>query len=346
MNRPIILIPSYNPDEALPETVARLRAEGFEQFVIVDDGSRTDCTPVFEEVCGIPGVHLLKHAVNLGKGRGMKTGFNYIFRTFPGAGCIVCDADGQHPVESACDVADAMDRYPDALVLGVRRFTENKKMPKANLVGNQLTRATFFLLSGIRYADTQCGLRGYPAGVMEKILTCQGERFEYENTMLMETRRLGIRIVQVGMPAIYQEEGKYKSHFNKLKDSVRIYKVLLAYAAQPMLCAAATFAVFLVLLYLLPDGYLWNLSAAAAGYLLGWLTLVPGIGKRKTGWAFLAAAGLSAGYTGVFALLSLGLPSAPAGCWWILALPTAVLTYTVWLRLREGPLPENIRLDR
>ena len=68
-------------------------------------------------------------------------------------------------------------------------------MPKANFLGNQITRLVFFLLTGMRYADTQCGLRGYPASVMARIMACKGERFEYENTMLLDVRRLSIPIV-------------------------------------------------------------------------------------------------------------------------------------------------------
>ena len=46
---------------------------------------------------------------------------------------------------SVADVARAMEDYPQAMVLGVRRFRENKDMPKANLMGNQITRFVFFL---------------------------------------------------------------------------------------------------------------------------------------------------------------------------------------------------------
>lgn len=133
------------------------------------------------------------------------------------------------------------------MVLGVRRFRENKDMPKANLMGNQITRFVFFLLSGMRYADTQCGLRGYPASVMGKIMNSAGERFEFENTMLLDVRRLAIPVAQVGMPAVYQEEGKYTSHFNKVKDSIRIYKLLLGRALLPLFAALAAFALFLAL---------------------------------------------------------------------------------------------------
>lgn len=103
MSKPIILIPSYNPDGTLPETISLLREKGFERFVIVNDGSRPSVRPSLSRWPTCLAVHLLTHAVNMGKGRAMKTGFNYILWRFPGAGCIVCDADGQHPADSVAD---------------------------------------------------------------------------------------------------------------------------------------------------------------------------------------------------------------------------------------------------
>lgn len=345
MSKPIILIPSYNPDGTLPETIGLLREKGFERFVIVNDGSRAECAPIFEQVADLPGVHLLTHAVNMGKGRAMKTGFNYILWRFPGSGCIVCDADGQHPADSVADVAQAMEAYPQAMVLGVRRFRENKDMPKANLMGNQITRFVFFLLCGMRYADTQCGLRGYPASVMAKIMNSAGERFEFENTMLLDVRRLAIPVAQVGMPAVYQEEGKYTSHFNKVKDSIRIYKLLLGRALLPLFAALVAFALFLVLVTEVPGLQVGGVHLGApVGYLAGWILLLPSLQQRGKG--ILAALGVTLGGGAWYALFVWLLPAHPVGAWWLAAPVVAAASYACYLRLHEGPAPANIRLDR
>ena len=347
MSKPIILIPSYNPDNTLKETIELLQSRGFSRIVVVNDGSKAECAPFFEEVADIPGVHFLVHAVNQGKGRAMKTGFNYILWRFPGTGCIVCDADGQHPADSVEDVAKAMGENPDAMVLGVRRFTENKDMPKANFMGNQITRLVFFLLTGMRYADTQCGLRGYPASVMARIMACRGERFEYENTMLLDVRRLSIPIVQVGMPAIYQEEGKYVSHFNKVRDSIRIYKLLLSHALLPIIAGVFAFALMLLLVLAAP-----GLTAgvvhlgAPLGYLLGWLMMLAAVPAKNRGKGILAALGVTLGGSALYALLALWMPAHPVACWWIAAPFVAWASYAVYLYLHDGPVPANKRLDK
>ena len=70
-----VLIPAYNPDDRLPAFVAELRRTGqFRQIIVVDDGSRDDCRPLFAALAASAGVTVLHHAVNLGKGAALKTG--------------------------------------------------------------------------------------------------------------------------------------------------------------------------------------------------------------------------------------------------------------------------------
>jgi len=344
--KPVILIPSYNPDQRLLDTLQLLGEHGYTRIVVVDDGSKSECLPIFQAVTDLPGVHLLRHAVNMGKGRAMKTGFNAILARFSGSSCIVCDADGQHPVESINDVADAMEKHADALVLGVRRFSENKDMPRANYLGNQITRFMFRIISGMSYMDTQCGLRGYPASVMAKIMNIPGERFEYENTMLLAARRLNLPIVQVGMPAVYQKEGEYSSHFNKVRDSVRIYKMLLAHALPALIAAGFGFLAFMWMLYLMPagthPGMYWGCFPVAAliSYALSWLIQWISLCNKKK-W-LLPSLGMAILSFLLYGLVLLLLPTHPVYAWFIAAIPEAVINYAVYLRLRDGKLPPNL----
>lgn len=44
----VAVIPSLNPDEKLLGTVHGLQAQGFDQIILVDDGSRDACRPCFD----------------------------------------------------------------------------------------------------------------------------------------------------------------------------------------------------------------------------------------------------------------------------------------------------------
>lgn len=67
----------------------------------------------FAETAALPGVRLIRHAANRGKGAALKTAFAEILRAFPdAAGVVTADADGQHLPEDIRRVtALAGDRY-------------------------------------------------------------------------------------------------------------------------------------------------------------------------------------------------------------------------------------------
>src|SRR5262245_57327480 len=68
-----IVIPAYNPREPLLQLVQELQGRGLKDIVVVDDGSEAQCAPIFERLASSEGVHLLRHAINLGKGAALKT---------------------------------------------------------------------------------------------------------------------------------------------------------------------------------------------------------------------------------------------------------------------------------
>ena len=120
-----LIIPSLEPDEKLPRLLEQLHAAGIQNIVLVDDGSGPAYAHFFEEAQQRWGCPVLRHAVNLGKGRALKTAFNYCLNTWPDApGCVTADSDGQHTPECILKVMKALTERPDALILGCRDFDE------------------------------------------------------------------------------------------------------------------------------------------------------------------------------------------------------------------------------
>lgn len=77
-----IIIPSYEPDEKLPGLLKKLRETGFQNIILVDDGSGKEYAHFFKEAEDVYGCVVLHHAVNQGKGRALKTAFNYCLQEF------------------------------------------------------------------------------------------------------------------------------------------------------------------------------------------------------------------------------------------------------------------------
>lgn len=219
-----IVIPSLDPDERLPAYCRALRAATAVPIVLVDDGSRAELRPVFDEcVRAASGVELLRHDVNRGKGRALKTAFAHLLGRPGVSGCVTADADGQHAVEDVVECLRRLEAAPDALVLGCRRFT-GPDVPWKSSFGNNWMKLLFRLATGRRFLDTQTGLRGIPAGFMRELLDVPGDRFEFESDMLL---RLGSRpLDQFEIRTIY-ENGNKGTHFRPVKDSLAILRLVL-----------------------------------------------------------------------------------------------------------------------
>lgn len=223
-----ILIPAYDPDEQLPQLIDNLIDAGFTSIIVVDDGSAARCAPIFDSIEKKAPCTLLQHAVNLGKGRALKTGLNYLLAQIPDLrGVVTCDADGQHLVEDIVRVARKLSCNPESLVLGVRSFDTN--VPLRSKVGNVITRTVFYLLAGRYLSDTQTGLRGIPACFIPQLIRLEGEGYEYEMNMLIATKTQHLEVIEESINTVYLDNNK-SSHFNPLLDSMKIYFLLLRFS--------------------------------------------------------------------------------------------------------------------
>jgi glycosyltransferase involved in cell wall biosynthesis len=116
----VVLIPALNPGSSLLETVEGLAGLGFRDFVVVNDGSQPGSEWVFDRLATRDGCVVLRHAINLGKGRALKTGLNHFLLHFPDqCGVLTVDADGQHTAPDAAAMARVMLERPRQLVLGL-----------------------------------------------------------------------------------------------------------------------------------------------------------------------------------------------------------------------------------
>lgn len=249
-----VIIPSYEPDEKLPALLADLKESGFSHLILVDDGSGEKYRHFFEQAEREFGCHVLYHAVNQGKGRALKTAFNYALHKYPDAeGCVTADSDGQHSPDCILSCAEALLQNPGALILGCRCF-DRKDVPARSEFGNKCTRIVMKYLAGISVSDTQTGLRGIPSSFMRDLLLVKGERFEFETNMLMETKTGKIPIVEVPIRTIYIEENK-TSHFNPIKDSVRIYMIFGKFLFSSLSSSVVDLVLFSVFCYLLKGSW-------------------------------------------------------------------------------------------
>lgn len=272
----VILIPSLEPDERLITYIRSLSENGFQHIVVVDDGSGAGYQAVFQKLESVPGTVVLHHEVNRGKGVALKTGYRYILDHLPeAAGIITADSDGQHTVADCIRLARRLQDGKKAVYLGSRDFTLPQVPPKSKS-GNRITSLVFRALYGQYLPDTQTGLRAFRREELPFMLEVEGQRYEYEMKVLIACRRAGIPMIPVTIETIYEQDNA-GTHFHPIRDSWRIYKVILGSFFRFMGVSLFCFAVDQLLAGLLRELLLPALGLSAKTF---WNTQISGWGAR------------------------------------------------------------------
>ena len=223
-----VVLPSLDPDEKLIAVVDGLLEHGFSDIILVNDGSKQENLHYFTDLAAQhPEIHLLHHEVNKGKGAALKNAFRWFLENRPeGYGVVTVDGDNQHHPADTRACCEQM-LQSGHIVLGCRDFTLDH-VPARSRFGNQTTSSIFKIFVGMTISDTQTGLRAIPRKQLETLVNVYGDRFEYETNMLLAMKTNGLAFDEVKIRTVYIEENA-SSHFHPIRDSWRIYKLILAH---------------------------------------------------------------------------------------------------------------------
>ena len=105
-------------------------------------------------------------------------------------------------------------------------------VPFKSRAGNRITIAVFRLLLGMKVHDTQTGLRAIPRPYIPMLAGAKGDRYEYETNMLFLMNHRHVPFVEVPITVVYLE-GNRSSHFRVVRDSLRVYGVILSICSAP-----------------------------------------------------------------------------------------------------------------
>lgn len=220
--RVLVIVPAHNEEESLPRTLAEVRekAPGVD-VLVVDDGSR-DATPA---VARAAGVAVLRHAVNLGVGGALQTGFRWAVAQGYDVG-VQLDADGQHdPAYLAGLLAPVLEKRCNVSIGS--RYVESTgyRAPLNRRLGMLLFSGVVQAALGQRITDTTSGFRAYDRAVMQ---VCQHEfpKDFPDAPLLIALARRGFRLLEV--PVVMRERQAGQSFYTLGKQLYYPYKNLLA----------------------------------------------------------------------------------------------------------------------
>jgi glycosyltransferase involved in cell wall biosynthesis len=216
-----LIVPFYNHEHAIRQTIAALKSHGFECW-LVDDGSDARCAPVLDTIAATEAswLRLIRCPVNRGKGVAVLAGF----AAAHSAGCthaLQIDADGQHDFAAIPRITELARAHPDAIVTGVPVF--DASAPAARRIGRKLT--TFWVrvntLSTV-IEDAMCGFRVYPLAPIMRLARGAGfgRRMEFDPEILVRAVWAGVPVVSMPTNVTYPLDGV--SHFKMWRDNARI----------------------------------------------------------------------------------------------------------------------------
>lgn len=259
MNDYFILIPAYKPNKSMLPFLEELKTLSA-QILVVNDGSGQQFDHIFRQTREM-GIEVIEHAVNQGKGRALKTGLNNILLRYPNVkGVVTADCDGQHLVKDIDRVLHALKENPDTLITGGRALREN--VPFRSRLGNGIMRFLFSVASGTKLRDTQTGLRGLPGGLLRKLCTLPGEKYEYEMNMLLIMREWQVPIKEITIETVYIDNNS-GSHFNTFTDSIRIGKRIFAFLFSSISAFILDYFIYWLLDKVILIPWVWLCSALA-----------------------------------------------------------------------------------
>ena len=119
-----IIVPAYNEEDNIGRVISGLFTHGYNQVVVIDDGS-TDKTA---EIAEQSGAQVLIHQINRGQGAALQTGNQYAL--FEKADMVVhFDADNQFDPLDISPAIKAMQESGAEIVLGSRFLSKSSTMP-------------------------------------------------------------------------------------------------------------------------------------------------------------------------------------------------------------------------
>lgn len=225
-----IVIPAYNEEARLPDTLAQVLAYldssrlGDAEVIVVDDGSR-DATPALVEEWSRKDarVRLVKNPGNRGKGYSVKHGMLEARNEW----VLFSDADLSAPIEEFDKLWAAVEREQAVVAIGSRALNRGLIGVRQSLFRE--TAGRFFnlvvrLVCGLPFWDTQCGFKLFRRNAAREVFSrLQLERFGFDVEALFIARLKHYKTIEVPVRWNHAEGTKV----SMFRDSVDMFLDLL-----------------------------------------------------------------------------------------------------------------------
>jgi glycosyltransferase involved in cell wall biosynthesis len=244
MTSPTIIIPAYQPNNELVSLIKALTRNPNQRIILVDDGSTGNSREIIDAIDkDFSQVDVLRHAINLGKSKAIRTGFNHYLLNYANdsIGIVTVDSDERFNQNDISKIIECFVKNPRTIVVGIEK-PENKQSRFLQVLNN------FFITSlqkftGATIVENSTDLRGIPKDVIVEFLKTDESENDFELDMLIKATQNKHSVLE--MPIQNINKIRYNNPFPKvLRDSTKTIFVFLRFSLLSMSAAAIDFAVF------------------------------------------------------------------------------------------------------
>ncbi len=213
-----VLIPTYNNHKTLQRVIDEVY-NYTKNIIVVNDGSTDNTKRILENYSFLQVINI---PVNKGKGNALKRGFKEA-QKMGYKYAISMDSDGQHFPDDLHVFLDALEEHitsqPDLLVIGSRKM-DDPTVPDKSSIGNRFSTFWYWVETGIKLKDTQCGYRLYPLEAVNS-LSLYTSRFELEIEVIVKAAWNGVKVINLPVKVLYDPQERV-THFKPWQDVARI----------------------------------------------------------------------------------------------------------------------------
>lgn len=195
-----IVIAAYNEAATIAGVVEAVKK--YSHIVVVVDDCSVDDTGILAAGAGAV---VITHAVNLGQGAALQTGFEYFKRYSKVDAVVTYDADDQfNASEIPLVYAPVVSNKAD-IVLGSRFLGKAVNMPMGRLIVLKLGIFFTWIFSDVTLSDTHNGFRALSPKALNSI-SIQQNRMAHASEIIDQIMRYKLRYVEVPVTVRYDSD--------------------------------------------------------------------------------------------------------------------------------------------
>lgn len=218
----LIIIPAFNEQECIKDTVEMIRREAPDfDYVVINDHSTDNTLNILKQ----NQINYINLPANLGIGGAVQTGYLYAYENGYDT-AVQVDADGQHDPKYLSMMLDTMKKENADMIIG-SRFIENKGFQStfARRIGITYFTKLIHMLTGITITDPTSGLRMGNRKVIELFAKDYPRDYPEPESIVALLKR-GMKIKEV--PVMMRERQGGVSSINLKKSVYYMVKVTMA----------------------------------------------------------------------------------------------------------------------